>query len=103
MSDRLDVQARSFDELAKALTTEERLSRRTILRLFAAAAGTAIVPLTPEEASAAKTCPDGRAKCRGKCCLSQEDCCNGRCTTIGTPQNCFGCNDTCGVGEACCP
>jgi hypothetical protein len=103
MRDHLDPQARSFDELARLMASDRKVSRRTILRLLVIASGTAIIPLSSDEASAAKPCPDGRPKCRGKCCPSSDDCCNGRCTTVGTPQNCFGCGDTCGGGEACCP
>ncbi|MDQ7802661.1 hypothetical protein Q5425_02885 [Amycolatopsis sp. A133] len=42
-------------------------------------------------------------RCGQHCCLSGEECCHDRCTTIGTNDNCFGCDDVCGPGEACCP
>jgi hypothetical protein len=89
-----------FDELAKGLATN-RLSRGKALRVLGSALVGGALASVPGMAWA-KTKP-GKCKTIGQCPEGQ-DCCDGICTPIGTPQNCFGCDNVCDApGVACCP
>lgn len=96
----------SFDALAKALASEGKRSRRQVLRTLAVAMGAALFPAGANTALAApkpdKKCSPPRERCRGTCCLTGEECCDGRCVRIHTTENCFTCGDVCGPGQACC-
>jgi hypothetical protein len=95
-----------FDELTRALATTQ-LSRWQVLKALAAGTflgltGASSSPVYGAPPPGKGPCREPRVKCRDVCCLTGDECCNGRCTTIGTPQNCFGCGDVCGAGETCC-
>jgi hypothetical protein len=90
-----------FDDLARGLATNQH-SRGQVLRMLGGALVGGALASVPGMAWAK---PKPRNKCNnnGQCPEGQE-CCHGSCTTIGTPQNCFGCDDVCDApGVACCP
>jgi hypothetical protein len=56
----------------------------------------------PGQFCVARTCTTCPKPCGANCCSAEEDCCNGSCTRIGTPTNCFTCGHVCDQGQACC-
>jgi hypothetical protein len=95
------VDQQRFDELAKGLATN-RLSRRHALRMLGSALVGGALASVPGMAWAKPKPGKGKCKNPGDCPIGQ-DCCNGSCTPIGTPDNCFGCGALCNdPGVACC-
>jgi hypothetical protein len=92
-----------FDDLVRGLA-RSNVSRRRALQLMCAALVGGALASIPGTAFAKKppSCPGGQPKCHGKCCLADELCCSGHCTTLGTSQNCNSCNDPCLPNETCC-
>jgi hypothetical protein len=95
-----------FDGMARGLATN-RLSRWQVLKALAAGTFLGLTGSTSRRAYGAPPpgkgpCREPRVKCHGVCCLTGEECVNGRCLPLGTHDNCAGVGDMCAANETCC-
>src|SRR5829696_7126375 len=95
-----------FDDLTRALATTP-LSRWQVLKALAAGTflgltGAASRPVYGAPPPGKGPCREPRVKCHGVCCLTGQDCVDGRCLTLGTHDNCAGVGDMCAPNETCC-